>query len=144
MATTVASAAWTQGEAFLTQGSSGHAVLMDADRDSNRAPGPMEMLLRSLCACSATDIVIILRKTRQQFGAVEVSAEGERAPQPPAVYTRIRMKYHITGAGVDAGVARRAVALSQEKYCSVLATLRTTAEITQELVLDAAAEVAAP
>lgn len=94
------------------------------------------MVLRSLCACSATDIVIVLRKTRQPWSGVVVSAEGERAPQPPTVYTRIHMVYRIAGAGVDPAVAERAVALSQEKYCSVLATLRHTAVITHETILE--------
>ncbi|MGH9475413.1 MAG: OsmC family protein [Terriglobales bacterium] len=133
-----ASAQWRGGEAFLTHGASGHAVLMDSDRATNAAPGPMEMVLRSLCACSATDIVIVLRKTRQDWSGVEVSAEGERAPDPPTVYTRVHMNYRIRGARVDRAVAERAVKLSQEKYCSVLATLRHTASITHTLIVEPA------
>lgn len=112
---------------------------MDSDRDTNRAPGPMEMLLRSLCACSATDVVIVLKKKRQAVTAVEVTAEGERAPEPPTVYTQIHMTYRIAGHQVEKQAAERAVALSQEKYCSVLATLRPTARISHELVLEEAA-----
>ncbi|MGH9414746.1 MAG: OsmC family protein [Terriglobales bacterium] len=139
LAPTTAAARWTEGEQFLTQGSSGHDVWMDSDRESNRAPGPMEMVLRSLCACSATDIVIVLRKMRQTFMSVVVTAEGERAPAPPTVYTRIHLQYRIAGTHVERHAAERAVALSQEKYCSVLATLRHTARITHALVLEEAA-----
>ncbi len=111
---------------------------MDSDRASNLAPGPMEMVLRSLCACSATDVVIVLKKKRQAFTAVEVTAAGERAPEPPTVYTQIHMKYRIAGHHVDRQAAERAIALSQEKYCSVLATLRQRARISYELILEEA------
>ncbi|MGH9466112.1 MAG: OsmC family protein [Terriglobales bacterium] len=138
MASTFAAATWTQGEQFLTSGTSAHAVLMDSDRDSNQAPGPMEMVLRSLCACLATDIVVILKKTRQTWTSLEVSAEGERASEPPAVYVRIHLRYRIAGSRVDRSAAERAVALSQEKYCSVLAMLRQSAAVTFTLALEEA------
>lgn len=131
---TTASAHWTGGERFLSDGGSGHAVIFDSDRAANTAPGPMEMVLRSLCACSATDIVLILRKARQPLAAVEVSAEAERAPEPPSIFTRIHVRYRIGGA-VDRAQAERAVQLSQAKYCSVFVTLSRTASITHEIVL---------
>lgn len=139
---TAASARWVEGERFLSDGPSGHAVAMDADRARNTAPGPMEMVLRALCACSATDVVGILHKARQPLAGLEVSAAAERAPAPPAVFTRIHVVYRIEGA-VERAVAERAVALSQEKYCSVMAMLRASAAITHELVLAPAARAAA-
>jgi len=85
-----------------------------------------------LCACTATDVVSILRKKRQPFTAIEVHAEAERAPQPPTVYTSIRLVYTISGE-VDRKAAEDAVALSEEKYCSVAAMLKSTARITTEI-----------
>lgn len=136
---THAAAVWTDGERFASEGSSGHTVVFDADRITNRAPGPMEMVLRSLCACSATDLVIVLRKKRQNFTGIRVSAEGERAPEPPQVYTKIHLRYEVTGHGVQREAVQRAVELSQEKYCSVFAMLRHTAATSYEIVLQEAA-----
>lgn len=134
-APTQASATWVDGERFLTTGSSGHAIIFDSDRGLNSAPGPMEMVLRALCACSATDVVMILAKARQRFTSVVVEAEGERAPKPPTVYTRIHVRYRVAGHDLDTAAVERAVALSHEKYCSVLATLQHTATITHELAV---------
>ena len=133
-AVTSASALWVDGECFLTGGSSGHAVVLDSDRDRNTAPGPMEMVLRGLCGCTATDVVVVLKKKRQPFTRVEVSAEAERAPAPPTVFTRIRIVYRVEGDGLDRAAVERAVTLSHEKYCSVMAMLRSTAKITYEIV----------
>lgn len=131
--TTTASCVWVDGERFVTTGGSGHAVVLDSDRTSNSAPGPVEMVLRSLCGCTATDVVVVLRKKRQPFTRVEVSAEAERATEPPTVLTRIVVRYRVEGDGVDRQAVERAVALSQEKYCSVMAMLRSTARITYEI-----------
>ena len=128
---------WIDGEQFAAIASSKHAIVIDSDRQSNTAPGPMEMVLMGLCACTATDVLSILRKKRQPFTAVEVRAEAERAPQPPTVYTSIRLIYTIIGA-VDRKAAEDAVALSEEKYCSVAAMLKSTARITTEIRLIAA------
>jgi putative redox protein len=128
---------WIDGERFAAIASSRHATMIDSDRQSNTAPGPMEMVLMGLCGCTATDVVSILRKRRQPFTAVEVRAEAERAPEPPTVYTSIRLIYTITGA-VDRKAAEDAVALSEEKYCSVAAMLKNTARITTEIRLIAA------
>lgn len=128
-----ASATWLDGERFVTGGGSGHAVVLDADRQHNSAPGPVEMVLRSLCACTAADIVMILKKSRQRFTRVEVTADAERAPEPPRVLTRIAMRYRIDGVALDAKAVKRAVTLSHEKYCSVLAMLRTTASVSYEI-----------
>ena len=73
---------WIDGERFVAQASSGHAMVIDSDRHSNTAAGPMELVLLGLCACSATDVVSILRKKREPFTGVEVRAEGERAQEP--------------------------------------------------------------
>src|SRR2546429_7003656 len=92
-----ASARWTDGERFAGRASSGHALVIDADRQRNTASGPMELVLIGLCACTATDVVSILRKKREPFTGVEVHAEAERASEPPTVYTKIKLVYKISG-----------------------------------------------
>src|SRR5437899_6855435 len=74
---------WIDGERFVAKASSGHAVVIDSDRDRNTAAGPMELVLLGLCGCTATDVVNILRKKREPFTAVEVRAEAERAHEAP-------------------------------------------------------------
>ena len=132
MSQVTASACWTDGERFTGMASSGHALVIDADRQRNTASGPMELVLIGLCACTATDVVSILRKKREPFTGVEVRAEAERASEPPTVYTKIKLVYKITGE-VSRKAAEDAVRLSKEKYCSVSAMLQKTAQITSEI-----------
>lgn len=138
MATTTASAQWTDGERFLVSASSGHVAVADADRERNSAPSPMEMVLMALCACTATDVLAILRKKRQPLERLVVTARGERAAAPPQVYTRIAVEYRIAGA-VERKAAEDAIRLSQEKYCSVSIMLGKTAALSSELLLESAA-----
>jgi putative redox protein len=125
---------WSDGERFVGGGSSGHAIVIDADRQRNTAAGPMELVLIGLCACTATDVVSILRKKREAFTGVQVRAEAERATEPPTVYKSIKLIYTISGE-VSRKAAEDAIHLSEEKYCSVAAMLKSTARITTELHL---------
>lgn len=124
-----ASATWTDGERFVGSGSSGHALVIDADRQSNTAPGPMELVLIALCGCTATDVVSILKKKREPFTGLKVRAEAERAKEPPTVYTEIKLVYVVSGKVSQKGM-EDAVRLSKEKYCSVSQMLQKTARIT--------------
>ena len=119
---------WADGERFIGQASSGHALVIDSDRQRNTAPGPMELVLIGLCACTATDVVGILRKKREPVSALEVRAEGRRAAQPPAIYEWIRLTYQVSGR-VHRKAVEDAVRLSKSKYCSVSAMLEKTAKI---------------
>jgi putative redox protein len=126
---------WTRDEKFEGATPSGHRLALDSDRQSNTGPGPMELLLVALGSCTATDIVIILGKKRQRLESLEVSVSGERAPSPPQVWTRLDVVFKIRGKGPDGGrldekAVADAVRLSEEKYCSVAAMLRKTAELT--------------
>ncbi len=125
---------WISGQNFVAVTPSGHTVPFDSDRDSNTAPGPMELLLTALGACTATDIVIILEKKRQKLQSLEVVCSGERASTPPTVWKKIEILYRIRGH-VDGASARHAITLSEEKYCSVSAMLQKTAKITWRLEL---------
>jgi putative redox protein len=123
----IASVRWVDNQQFLGTGRSGHAVLFDSE--SKTAAGPMEMVLLSLGACTATDIVIILEKKRQPLESLEVVCSGERAADPPRVWTKIDVVFKVRGA-VDPAALEHAIALTEEKYCSVAAMLRKTATMT--------------
>jgi putative redox protein len=124
-----ASIRWIGEQKFVAISPSGHGVTIDSDRQSNTAPGPMELLLLALGACTATDIVIVLEKKRQKLESLEVICSGERAPEPPAVWTKLEVLYRLRGRLDDAAV-KHAIELSDEKYCSVSATLKKSATLT--------------
>jgi len=127
---------WIDGERFVAQASSGHAMVIDSDRHRNTAAGPMELVLLGLCACTATDVVSILRKKREPFAGVQVRAEAERAQEPPTVYTAIKLIYTVSG-DVSRKAVEDAVRLSEEKYCGVSAMLKCTAKISTEVHVEA-------
>jgi putative redox protein len=120
---------WIGEQKFVATGPSGHAITIDSDRQSNKAPGPMELLLLALGACTATDIVIVLEKKRQKLESLQVICSGERAAEPPTVWTKLEILYRLRGKLDDAAV-KHAIELSDDKYCSVSATLRKTATLT--------------
>jgi putative redox protein len=120
---------WVGREEFLATMPSGHAVPFDADRQHNSSPGPMEMLLGALGSCTAVDVIMILEKKRQKLLTLEIEISGERAKEPPAVWTKIEMLYRLSGQ-LEEKAVRDAIELSQNKYCSVAAMLRKTAAIT--------------
>jgi putative redox protein len=130
---------WADGERFVGSASSGHAMVVDSDRQRNTAPGPMELVLIGLCACTATDVVSILRKKRESLVGLEVRAEAERATTSPTVYTSIKLIYTVSGP-VSRKAVEDAVRLSEEKYCGVSAMLKSTARITTEVHLIAVHE----
>lgn len=134
MAEISASALWTDKDRFIGISSSGHAIVVDAGADKT-ANSPMELVLIGLCSCTAIDVVSILRKKREAFTRVEVSAESERAPEPPKVYKKIKLVYRV-GGEVNRKAVEDAIRLSMEKYCSVEAMLKKTAEISYQIVLD--------
>ncbi|HUS18989.1 MAG TPA: OsmC family protein [Terriglobales bacterium] len=124
-----ASVQWTDGERFVGIASSGHAMVVDADRKRNTGTGPMELVLVGLCACTATDVVNILSKKREPFTGLRVRAEAERAAEPPTVYKQIKLIYSVKGK-ISHKAMEDAVRLSEEKYCSVSQMLQKTARIT--------------
>ena len=126
-----ATAQWTDNDRFVAISSSRHSIVLDAGKEKT-ANSPMELVLIGLCGCTATDVVTILRKTREPFTRVEVHARAERAPEPPTVYTQIHLTYRVTG-NISRKAMEDAVRLSEEKYCSVAAMLNKTAKITYSI-----------
>ena len=119
---------WIGDQKFVATSPSGHALTVDSDRASNKAPGPMELVLLALGACTATDVVSILKKKRQKLESLEVICSGERAADPPTVWTKLEILYRLRGQLDDTAV-KHAIQLSEDKYCSVAAMLRKTAAI---------------
>jgi putative redox protein len=123
-----ASVKWISEQKFVAIGPSGHAMTIDSDRESNKAPGPMEFVLLALGACTATDVVTILEKKRQKLESLEIICSGERAKEPPTVWVKLEIFYRLRGNLDDAAV-KHAIQLSEDKYCSVAAMLRKTAAL---------------
>jgi putative redox protein len=119
---------WIGEQKFVATSPSGHAMAMDSDRESNKAPGPMELVLMALGACTATDVVLILKKKRQKLKSLEVVCSGERAVEPPTVWTKLEIVYRLRGE-LDEAAVKHAIELSEEKYCSVSAMLKKTAKV---------------
>jgi putative redox protein len=122
---------WTDHERYTGEATSRHAIVMDTATEKT-ANTPMELVLIALCGCTASDVVGILRKKREPFTRLEVTAAGERASGYPAVYTEIKLKYRVEGK-VSHKAMEDAVRLSKEKYCSVSAMLEKTAKIKIEI-----------
>jgi putative redox protein len=123
-----ASVKWIGEQKFVATGPSGHAITIDSDRESNKAPGPMELVLLALGSCTATDVVTILEKKRQKLELLEVICSGERAAKPPTVWIKLEILYRLRGH-LDETAVKHAIELSEEKYCSVAAMLRKTAAL---------------
>ena len=120
------------GMAFVAETGSGHLITIDGAPDGggrNLAPRPMETVLAGTGACTAYDVVLILKRGRHAVTGCRVKLSAERAPADPKVFTRIAMHFTITGRDLKADAVARAVALSHEKYCSATAMLGKTAEI---------------
>lgn len=124
------------GMVMLAETGSGHVVSMDGAPEGggrNLAPRPMEMMLVGAGGCSAYDVVLILQRGRQKVTGCDVTLRAERATEDPKVFTSIHLHFVISGHGVSAAAAQRAVALSHEKYCSATAMLGRTATMTSSL-----------
>ncbi len=122
-----------EGITFIAESGSGHGVVVDAAPDiggKNLGARPMELVLMGTGACSAIDVVHILRKARQAITDCVVDIEAERAAQDPKVFTSIHLHYVVTGKGLAQAQVERAIKLSKEKYCSATIMLAASATIT--------------
>ena len=117
-------------EMFIGTSPSGHAFAIDTKGDRKSAPTPMEMLLVSVAACTAADVISILQKKRQDVTEYLVEVTGTRAEEHPRKYTAFNVHHIVHGRGILENAVAQAVELSDTKYCSVAATVRPTAEIT--------------
>lgn len=126
---------WLDHMSFVGESGSGHSVVMDGAPEAggrNLGVRPMEMLLLGLGGCSSFDVVMILKKSRQEINDCEVLLEAERAAEDPKVFTRIHLHFIVKGHNLAPEKVGRAVKLSAEKYCSASMMLGKTAEITHD------------
>lgn len=126
---------WKDGMSFLGESGSGHSVLMDGPSEAggkNLGPRPMEMVLMGTGGCAAFDVVLILKKSRQDISDCMVEIEAERAMEEPKVFTRIHFHFIVTGKQLKPEQVERAINLSAEKYCSASIMLAKTAELTHD------------
>jgi len=132
---------WVDNVQFVAETGSGHAVVIDGAPEyggRNTGSRPMELVLAGAASCTAFDVVLMLKKSRQNLSSLRVDADAVRAETEPKVFTAIKLTFHVAGKALDAAAVERAVKLSKEKYCSATAMLGKTAEITTEIVLSEA------
>ncbi|MGC9292341.1 MAG: OsmC family protein [Acidobacteriaceae bacterium] len=127
-----AKVSWKSGTMFEGTTQSGHTLLLDRDPAHKLGPSSMEVALVTLCSCTAMDVYIILQKKHEPITGLTVTAQAEQAPDPPQVFTKIHLVYHVQGK-VTPKAVEDAIHLSETKYCSVAAMLRSTAEIDFEI-----------
>lgn len=126
---------WKGGMAFEGTGENGTSFLMDAHPDHGGADSgvsPVEALLAAAAACSAMDVISILRKKQQDVTSYRIEVEGERTEEGvfPRPFRSITVRHIVEGNALDEVAVARSVQLSDEKYCAVLATLRAAPEVT--------------
>ncbi len=126
----IASVEYAGNEFFIGTPPSGHSQLIDTKGDRKAAPTPMEMLLTSVAACTAADVISILEKKRQAVTGYKVVVEGTRRDEFPRAYTAFHIHHIVYGTNVSPAAVEAAIKLSDEKYCSVAATVRPAAAIT--------------
>ncbi len=122
---------WLNDRHFVGIDSGNHSVVLSGQADGIGVK-PSQMLLVALASCSAVDVVEILVKKRLTLTLLEVVTTAEQDPDPPWTYRKIHLKYRLSGHGLTAKAVEQAINLSQEKYCSVAATIRGVAQITTE------------
>ena len=124
-----------EGMSFIAETESRHLVAMDGAPDGggrNLAPRPMELVLAGTGGCTAYDVVLILKRSRQDVAACELKLSAERAQTDPKVFTKIHMHFIVRGKRLKPSIVENAVRLSRDKYCSASKMLEKTAEITTD------------
>ncbi len=122
------SVTWKSETTFDGLSESNHKIPLDGDAAHALGASPMEVVLMGLCGCTAIDVVNILRKKREPFTGLTVSATAEQASNPPKVFTHVKLTYRVSGA-VSHKAMEDAVHLSETKYCSVVGMISKTATV---------------
>lgn len=122
---------WVTDKQFVGTDDNNHSVVMSGSKTAGGVK-PSQMLLIGLSACTAYDVLDIMEKKRKPLTLLEVIATGEQDADPPWAFRRIHLKFRIRGDQLTEKAVKQAIDLSQEKYCSVAATVRGVAEITTD------------
>lgn len=121
---------WAGEDLYIGTSPSGHSVTIDTKGENKSAPSPVELLMIAVAGCTAVDVVSILRKKRQRITAYKAEITGERRDEHPRSFTSMHVHHLVYGDDVSEQAVAQAIALSDEKYCSVAATVRPTVTIT--------------
>jgi putative redox protein len=128
---------WLQKRQFVGTDSTKHSVVMSAqDEDNAVGMSPSQLLLVGLGGCTGYDVVNILEKKRERLTRLEITVTGEQEPDPPWTYRKIHVHYELWGKGLKEKAVRDAIKISDEKYCSVAATVRAAAEVTSDYTIN--------
>ena len=119
---------WIGGKKFVGIDSTSHSVVLSTP-DEGVGIKPSELLLIAVASCSAVDVVEILAKKRMPLSYLEISASGEQDQNPPWTFRKIYLHFCLSGVNLTEKAVRQAISLSEEKYCSVAATVKSTAQI---------------
>ncbi len=131
-----ATVTWVQNLQFVGTDSTKHSVVVSAPDEANGVGmKPSELLLVSLAACTAYDVVNILQKKRKALSQLRVEVTGEQQSTAPWPFMRIHLHYVIAGDGISERDVAQAIHLSHDKYCSVSATLRPSVTLTHDFAI---------
>jgi putative redox protein len=131
MGTSTTTLTWLSGKRFVGIDSTRHSVVLSSGEEGIGVK-PSDMLLIALAACAAVDVVEILAKKRLTLASLEIITRGEQDADPPWPFRKIHLKFRLAGAGLTDKAVEQAILLAEEKYCSVAATIRGTAQITTD------------
>lgn len=131
---------WIEGKQFIGIDSTQHSVVLSTP-DEGIGIKPSELLLIALASCSAVDVVEILAKKRMTLTHLEISSSAEQDQDPPWTFRKINLHYKIGGKNLTEKAVAQAIQLSEEKYCSVAATIRATAQIITDFEILAETEL---
>ena len=126
------------GLQFTVETASGHAFVVDGSPDAggrDTGPRPMELLAASVAACTAMDVISILRKMQQKVTGLTVHVSGERAEEHPKRFLSLHVEFTVTGYGLVQERVAHAIELSDTKYCAVMASLRPGMPITTSFTI---------
>lgn len=121
---------WAGDDLWVGISPSGHSITVDTKGENKTAPSPVELLMIAVAGCTAVDVVSILEKKRQKITAYRAEISGTRREEHPRAFTALHVHHLVYGHDVSEQAVARAIELSDEKYCSVAATVRPTATIT--------------
>jgi putative redox protein len=122
---------WISGKQFIGIDSTQHSVVLSTP-DEGVGIKPSDLLLIAVASCTAVDVVEILAKKRMPLNYLEINCSGEQDQNPPWTFRKIHLRFTVGGKNLNEKAVGQAIQLSEEKYCSVAATVRATAKITTE------------
>jgi len=129
---------WIEGWQFVARAGDGPAVVIDG-HEPHGGPSPMQMVLMGVAGCTAIDVILVMEKKRINVTDFQINITGQRAKEHPKRYTHIHIEYVLTGTGIAERAVERAIQLSEQKYCSAIASLNATFDHSYRIIDQSAA-----